>query len=153
MLRGRCCDASLKAQRERARAAREAIAFSARPTKRRSAHARPAAAPAPGAAPAAARAPFLARVTQELALIVQRGRAEGGAAAAPARSAQHGEATLAWSPAARGRDADGAAADGLLRSAAAEGAPDGSRARGAVGSAAPAAAAGDGLRAGGARRG
>ncbi len=153
MLRGRCCDASLKAQRERARAAREAIAFSARPTKRRSAHARPAAAPAPGAAPAAARAPFLARVTQEMALIVQRGRAEGGAAAAPARSAQHGEATLAWSPAARGRDADGAAADGLLRSAAAEGASDNSRARGAVGSAAPAAAAGDGLRAGGARRG
>jgi hypothetical protein len=152
MLRGRCCDASLKAQRERARAAREALAFSARPTKRRSAHARPAAAPAPGAAPAAAR-PFLARFTQEMALIVQRGRAEGGAAAAPARSAQHGEAALAWSPAARGRDADGAAADGLLRSAAAEGAPDGSRARGAVGSAAPAAAAGDGLRAGGARRG
>jgi len=142
--------ASNKAARERKRRAREASAFAARPTKRRSAHARPAAALAARAAPAAARAPFLNQFTQDIARIVQRGRAEGGAAAAPARSAEDGEAASTWSPAARGRDADDPAGGGLLRSMAAEGMSDGSRARGAAGGADP-AAAGDGLRAGGVR--
>ncbi len=143
---------SLKAVRECAalkRRAREASAAAARPTERRSAHARPAAAPAAGSAPAAARTNLLAQATQDAIRTLQRGRAGGGAGAALARSAEDGEAASTGPPAARGRHVDDAAASGSRPRTAAEDVSHSSHARGVVGSAEPAGAAGNGLRAGG----
>jgi hypothetical protein len=113
-LRGRSCVASLKAtceREKRTRRARPASTAAAGPTGHSHA-AHPAAAPAAGAARAAAQTTVPARGTQDATRVVQRGRAEGVAAAAPAHPAEQREAAPQSSADARAHDAAAAAAVG-----------------------------------------
>ncbi len=108
--RGRSCMASLKTARKRR--VREAGAAAAQPTKSRNTRAHPAAAPAAGAARAAARTVVRAQSSQDISLVVQRGRADGDAAAARAHPAEDCEAAPLSLPTACARDAAAAAAAG-----------------------------------------
>jgi hypothetical protein len=120
--RSRSCKASLKVRRERDMRkgrARLAGAAAAGPAGHSSA-ARPAAAPAAGAAPTAARTAVRAQSSQDASPAVQRGRAEGDAAAEPAHPADESEAARLSSPAARARNAAAAAAAGAAPARSAE---------------------------------
>jgi len=108
---GRCCTASNKARRKRQ--PHEVGAASARPNETKSAHAHPAAAPtAAGAAPEAARTAAPAQAAQGATGMVQRGRAEGHAAAVPAHPAEECGAAPLPPPAARARNTAAATAAG-----------------------------------------
>jgi hypothetical protein len=153
--RGRSCMASLQTAAARKRKQRARVAGAAAPGRTgHSSAAHPPAAPAAGAARTAARTSAPARGNQDVTRVVQRGRAGGDAAAAPARSAEQRESASMWLLAERACGGSDPAA-GRLRHGTSAGndvdMSDGSHAPGSFDSAsAPDDAAGNGLHAGGA---
>ena len=156
--RGRSCMPSLQAAAAYMRKHRARLAGAAAPgpTRHSSAAQHPAAAPAAGTARAAARATAPPGGNQDVARVLQRERAEGDVAAAPARSAEQPESASMWLLAGRGRDGGNPAAGCLRCGTAASNdvdMSDGSHAPGTFDSASePGGGAGIAPHAGGARR-